>query len=210
MARCRRGARRTRRSGRPGGHASEPFRRRALRIPCRDARLAARMNQTPRPLEGIRVLELAQVVAGPFCGTLMAEFGAEVIKTEMPGRGDDLRRLGPAEEGHSYWFAVDNRNKKLMTLDLHLPKGQEIVRKLVETCDVVLENFRPGVLEKWGLGWDALSAINPRLVMARITAFGQTGPLNQGPGYAAIGSAFGGTWYVNGHADPPPARPTPA
>jgi crotonobetainyl-CoA:carnitine CoA-transferase CaiB-like acyl-CoA transferase len=162
-----------------------------------------------RPLDGIRVLELAQVVAGPFCGTLMAEFGAEVIKTEMPGRGDDLRRLGPAEEGVGYWFAVDNRNKKLMTLDLHAPKGQEIVRRLVPHCDVVLENFRPGVLERWGLGWDALSAINPRLVMARITAFGQTGPLRQGPGYAAIGSAFGGTWYVNGHADRPPARPTP-
>jgi crotonobetainyl-CoA:carnitine CoA-transferase CaiB-like acyl-CoA transferase len=139
----------------------------------------------------------------------MAEFGAEVIKTEMPGRGDDLRRLGPSEDGCGYWFAADNRNKKLMTLDLHVAKGQEIVRRLVTQCDVVLENFRPGVLERWGLGWDALHAINPRLVMARITAFGQTGPLNQGPGYAAIGSAFGGTWYVNGHADRPPARPTP-
>lgn len=127
----------------------------------------------------------------------------------MPGRGDDLRRLGPTEDGHSYWFAVDNRNKKLMTLDLHVSKGQDIVRRLVERCDVVLENFRPGVLEKWGLGWDTLHAINPRLVMARITAFGQNGPLNQGPGYAAIGSAFGGTWYVNGPADRPPARPTP-
>ncbi len=161
------------------------------------------------PLDGIRVLELAQVVAGPFCGALMAEFGAEVIKTEMPGRGDDLRRLGPAEDGCGYWFAADNRNKKLMTLDLHSAKGQDIVRRLVARCDVVLENFRPGVLERWGLGWETLHAINPRLVMARITAFGQTGPLNQGPGYAAIGSAFGGTWYINGHADRPPARPTP-
>jgi crotonobetainyl-CoA:carnitine CoA-transferase CaiB-like acyl-CoA transferase len=167
------------------------------------------VSAAPRPLEGIRVLELAQVVAGPFCGTLMAEFGAEVIKTEMPGRGDDLRRLGPIEDGTSYWFAVDNRNKKLMTLDLHLPGGQDIVKRLVRRCDVVLENFRPGVLEKWGLGWEALHAINSRLVMARITAFGQTGPLRDGPGYAAIGSAFGGTWYVNGPADRPPARPTP-
>src|SRR6266852_2208487 len=167
------------------------------------------MTQSPRPLEGIRVLELAQVVAGPFCGTLMAEFGAEVIKTEIPGRGDDLRRLGPAEDGQSYWFAVDNRNKKLMTLDLHLPRGQDIVRQLVRHSDVVLENFRPGILEKWGLGWEQLHAINPRLVMARITAFGQNGPLKDGPGYAAIGSAFGGTWYVNGPADRPPARPTP-
>src|SRR5262245_35572583 len=167
------------------------------------------MTEPSLPLQGIRVLELAQVVAGPFCGALMAEFGAEVIKTEMPGRGDDLRRLGPSEDGCTYWFAVDNRNKKLMTLDLHAPKGQEIVRRLVPQCDVVLENFRPGVLERWGLGWDALHAINPRLVMARITAFGQTGPLNQGPGYAAIGSAFGGTWYLNGPAYRPPARPTP-
>jgi len=165
--------------------------------------------ETRRPLDGIRVLELAQVVAGPFCGTLMAEFGAEVIKTEMPGKGDDLRRLGPSEDGVSYWFAVDNRNKKLMTLDLRTPKGQEIVRRLVPRVDVVLENFRPGVLEKWGLGWETVRALNPRLVMARITAFGQTGPLRQGPGYAAIGSAFGGTWYVSGHADRPPARPTP-
>src|SRR5438874_1143275 len=165
--------------------------------------------ETRRPLDGIRVLELAQVVAGPFCGTLMAEFGAEVIKTEMPGKGDDLRRLGPSEDGVSYWFAVDNRNKKLMTLDLRTSKGQEIVRRLVPKVDVVLENFRPGVLEKWGLGWDALHALNPRLIMARITAFGQTGPLRQGPGYAAIGSAFGGTWYLSGHADRPPARPTP-
>ena len=94
-----------------------------------------------------------------------------------------------------------------MTLDLHVPKGQEIVRRLVAQCDVVLENFRPGVLERWGLGWDALHAVNPRLVMARITAFGQTGPLNQGPGYAAIGSAFGGTWYVNGPADRPAGAP---
>ena len=156
------------------------------------------------------MLELAQVVAGPFCGTLMAEFGAEVIKTEMPGRGDDLRRLGPSEDGTSYWFAVDNRNKKkLMTLDLHQPQGQEIVRRLVAKCDVVLENFRPGVLEALVLGWEALRAINPRLIMARVTAFGQTGRRRQGPGYAMIGSAFGGTWYLNGHADQPPARPTP-
>jgi crotonobetainyl-CoA:carnitine CoA-transferase CaiB-like acyl-CoA transferase len=161
------------------------------------------------PLHGIRVLELAQIVAGPFCGALMAEFGAEVIKTEMPGKGDDLRRLGPGEDGSSYWFAVDNRNKKVMTLDLRRPKAQEIVRRLVPLCDVVLENFRPGVLERWGLGWEELHRLNPRLVMARITAFGQTGPLRQGPGFAAIASAFGGTWYLNGHADRPPARPTP-
>jgi formyl-CoA transferase len=163
----------------------------------------------PGALQGIRVLELAQIVAGPFCGALMAEFGADVIKTEMPGRGDDLRRLGPTEGGCGYWWAVDNRNKRVMTLDLHKPAAQDIVRKLAAKVDVVLENFRPGVLEGWGLGWEDLSRINPRLVMARITAFGQTGPRRMGPGFAAIGSAFGGTWFVNGPADRPPSRPTP-
>jgi len=161
------------------------------------------------PLTGIRVLELAQIVAGPFCGTLMAEFGAEVIKTELPDRGDDLRRLGPTEDGVNYWYAVDNRGKKAMTLDLRTAAGQDIVRRLVPLCDVVLENFRPGVLESWGLGWEELHKLRPSLVMARVTAFGQTGPLREGPGFAAIASAFGGTWYVNGPADRPPSRPTP-
>ena len=167
------------------------------------------MSAPPLPLSGIRVLELAQIVAGPFCGTLMAEFGAEVIKTELPGKGDDLRRLGPTEDGVNYWYAADNRGKKVITLDLRTPKGQEVVRRLVPLCDVVTENFRPGVLESWGLGWEELRRLRPSLIMARITAFGQTGPLRQGPGFAAIASAFGGTWYLNGSADLPPARPTP-
>jgi len=167
------------------------------------------MTDRPLPLTGIRVLELAQIVAGPFCGTLMAEFGAEVIKTELPGKGDDLRRLGPTENGTNYWWAVDNRCKKVITLDLHTPEGQEIARRLVPLCDVVIENFRPGVLESWGLGWEDLRKLRPSLIMARITAFGQTGPLRQGPGFAAIASAFGGTWYLNGPADRPPSRPTP-
>jgi formyl-CoA transferase len=132
-----------------------------------------------------------------------------VIKVEMPGRGDDVRRMGPSEQNVGYWWAVDNRNKKVMTLDLHHPKGQEIVRRLVSHVDVVTENFRPGTLERWHLGWEDLSCINPRLVMARITTFGQTGPWRNGPGFAAIGSAFGGTWYINGPADRPPSRPTP-
>jgi crotonobetainyl-CoA:carnitine CoA-transferase CaiB-like acyl-CoA transferase len=161
------------------------------------------------PLSGIRVLELAQIVAGPFCGTLMAEFGAEVIKTELPGKGDDLRRLGPTEDGCNYWYALDNRGKKVVTLDLRKRKGQDLVRRLVPLCDVLIENFRPGVMESWGLGWEELKKIRPSLVMARVTAFGQTGPLRQGPGFAAIASAFGGTWYLNGPADRPPARPTP-
>jgi crotonobetainyl-CoA:carnitine CoA-transferase CaiB-like acyl-CoA transferase len=139
----------------------------------------------------------------------MAEFGAEVIKTELPGKGDDLRRLGPTEDGCNYWYALDNRGKKVVTLDLRKPKGQDLVRRLVPLCDVLIENFRPGVMESWGLGWEELKKIRPSLVMARVTAFGQTGPLRQGPGFAAIASAFGGTWYLNGHADRPPARPTP-
>jgi crotonobetainyl-CoA:carnitine CoA-transferase CaiB-like acyl-CoA transferase len=167
------------------------------------------MDDRPLPLRGIRVLELAQIVAGPFCGTLMAEFGAEVIKTELPGKGDDLRRLGPTEQGVNYWYAVDNRGKKVISLDLRTPKGQEVVRRLVPLCDVVIENFRPGVLESWGLGWEDLRRLRPSLIMARVTAFGQTGPLRDGPGFAAIASAFGGTWYLNGPADRPPSRPTP-
>jgi formyl-CoA transferase len=167
------------------------------------------MNDGRRPLEGIRVLELAQIVAGPFCGALMAEFGAEVIKVEMPGRGDDVRRMGPSEEDVGYWWAVENRNKKVISLDLHHPKGQEIVRRLVPHVDVVTENFRPGTLERWHLGWEDLSRVHPGLIMARITAFGQTGPRRHGPGFAAIGSAFGGNWYLTGSPDRPPARPTP-
>jgi crotonobetainyl-CoA:carnitine CoA-transferase CaiB-like acyl-CoA transferase len=167
------------------------------------------MDDRPLPLRGIRVLELAQIVAGPFCGTLMAEFGAEVIKTELPGKGDDLRRLGPTEQGVNYWYAVDNRGKKVISLDLRTPKGQEVVRRLVPLCDVVIENFRPRVLESWGLGWEDLRRLRPSLIMARVTAFGQTGPLRDGPGFAAIASAFGGTWYLNGPADRPPSRPTP-
>ena len=168
------------------------------------------MTDRPLPLHGIRVLELAQIVAGPFCSTLMAEFGAEVIKTELPGKGDDLRRLGPTEDGLNYWYAIDNRGKKVVTLDLRTKKGQDLVRRLVPLCDVVIENFRPGVLESWGLGWEDLRTLRPSLIMARITAFGQTGPLRNGPGFAAIASAFGGTWYLNGPADRPPSRPTPA
>ena len=167
------------------------------------------MQEGRRPLDGVRVLELASIVAGPFCGGLMAEFGAEVIKTEMPGRGDDIRRMGPQEEGVGYWWALENRGKKVFTLDLHHPEGQDIVKRLVSQVDVVLENFRPGVLERWNLGWETLSSINPRLIMARITAFGQTGPRSRGPGFAAIGSAFGGTWFLNGLSDQPPVRPTP-
>jgi formyl-CoA transferase len=167
------------------------------------------MHDGRLPLEGIRVLELAQIVAGPFCGALMAEFGADVIKVEMPGRGDDVRRMGPSEGDVGYWWAVENRNKKVITLDLHHPKGQEIVRRLVPQVDVVTENFRPGTLERWHLGWEDLSRVNPRLIMARITAFGQTGPRRHGPGFAAIGSAFGGNWYLTGPPDRPPARPTP-
>ena len=124
------------------------------------------MTDRPLPLTGIRVLELAQIVAGPFCGTLMAEFGAEVIKTELPGKGDDLRRLGPTEDGLNYWYAVDNRGKKVVTLDLRTKKGQDLVRRLVPLCDVVIENFRPGVLESWGLGWEDLRTLRPSLIMA--------------------------------------------
>lgn len=161
------------------------------------------------PLEGVRVLELAAIVAGPFCGALMAEFGAEVLKTELPHRGDDLRRMGPSEGDCGFWWAVENRGKKVFTLDLHHPKAQQIVRQLVPLCDVVIENFRPGTLERWNLGWEELSRINPRLIMARVTTFGQTGPRSKEPGFAAIGAAFGGSWFLNGFPDRPPVQPRP-
>ena len=157
--------------------------------------------ETRRPLDGIRVLELAQVVAGPFCGTLMAEFGAEVIKTEMPGRGDDLRRLGPSEDGQSYWFAVDNRNKKLMTLDLHQPKGQDIVRRLVTQCDVVLENFRPGVMAAMGFDYERLHALHPGIILVSVSGFGQYGPYRDRPAFDSLGQAMGGLMALTGQPE---------
>jgi formyl-CoA transferase len=162
---------------------------------------------TGGPLQGIRVLELGSLIAGPFCAKTLADFGAEVIKIEPPGEGDPLRTWRRMRNGVSLWWHVQSRNKKSVTCDLRSPEGQEIVRRLARGCDIAIENFRPGALEKWNLGWDALSRENPKLILVRISGYGQTGPYRGRPGFAAIAEAVGGLRYVNGFPDRPPARP---
>jgi crotonobetainyl-CoA:carnitine CoA-transferase CaiB-like acyl-CoA transferase len=157
------------------------------------------------PLAGTRVLELGSTVAGPFCGRLLADFGAEVIKIE-PAEGDAVRTMGKRFHGKSLYAASIFRNKSLVCLDLREPRGQEIARKLAAKSDVLIENFRPGGLEKWGLGYDRLSAENPGLVMVRISGFGQDGPYGQRAGYGVIGEAVSGLRHVTGDPDRPPAR----
>src|SRR5687767_7513531 len=159
------------------------------------------------PLQGVKVLELGTLIAGPFCGKTLADFGAEVIKVEPPGEGDPLRRWRRMRNGVSLWWHVQSRNKKSITLDLRQPEGQAIVRRLARECDIVIENFRPGALEKWNLGWERLSAENPKLVLVRISGYGQTGPYRERPGFAAIGEAMGGLRYITGFPDRPPVRP---
>jgi crotonobetainyl-CoA:carnitine CoA-transferase CaiB-like acyl-CoA transferase len=166
------------------------------------------VGPVPTALDGLSVLDLATFVAAPFCCTLLGEFGAEVIKVEQPGRGDDLRRLGtPARDGLSYWWLVESRNKKSITCNLREPEGQALIKRLAGGADVLAENFRPGTMERWGLGWDDLRAVNPRLVMVRISAFGQTGPYRERPGFGRIAAAMGGLSYVSGYPDRPPVTP---
>jgi len=162
---------------------------------------------TAGPLQGIRVLELGSLIAGPFCAKTLADFGAEVIKVEPPGDGDPLRRWRRMRNGVSLWWHVQSRNKKSITLDLRKPEGQAVVRRLARASDVMIENFRPGALERWNLGWDVLKAENPKLILVRISGYGQTGPYRARPGFAAIAEAFGGLRYVTGFPDRPPVRP---
>jgi formyl-CoA transferase len=159
------------------------------------------------PLTGVKVLELGTLIAGPFCGKTLADFGAEVIKVEPPGDGDPLRRWRRMRNGVSLWWHVQSRNKKSVTLDLRRPEGQAIARRLARECDIVIENFRPGALEKWNLGWEALSRENPKLILVRISGYGQSGPYRERPGFAAIGEAMGGMRYITGFPDRPPVRP---
>jgi len=159
-----------------------------------------------KPLEGLRVIELGQLIAGPFAGKTLAEFGAEVIKIEPPEGGDPLRQWRKVHQGTSLWWYVQARNKKSVTANLRLPQGQEIVRRLARDADVVIENFRPGTLEKWGLGYETLAADNPGLVMLRLSGFGQTGPYRDLAGFGAIGESMGGMRYVTGFPDRPPVR----
>ena len=158
------------------------------------------------PLSGVKVLELGSLIAGPYAGSLFAQFGAEVIKIEPPGVGDPLRKWRKLHEGTSLWWYVQSRNKKSVSLDLKSEEGRNIVCGLVAEIDVLIENFRPGTLEKWGLGWEELSAINPRLVMVRISGYGQTGPRRNMPGFAAIAEGMGGLRHVTGYPDRPPVR----
>src|SRR5690606_13189660 len=164
-------------------------------------------TQTPElPLKGVKVLELGSLIAGPYTTALLAQFGAEVIKVEPPGQGDPLRNWRKLHKGTSLWWYVQSRNKKSVTLDLKSEQGQGIVRQLAAEADIVVENFRPGTLEKWGLGWEHLSAINPALIMVRISGYGQTGPDSQKPGFAAIAECMGGLRYVSGYPDRAPVR----
>jgi formyl-CoA transferase len=166
------------------------------------------MTQTNHgALSDLRVLELGTLIAGPFCGQLLGDMGAEVIKIEAPGQGDPMRHWGPQErEKPSVWWPVIARNKKAITLDLRQAAGQRLFKELCAKADVVIENFRPGTLEKWGLGWADLSAINPRLILVRVSGYGQTGPYAQRAGYGGIGEAMGGLRYIVGEPDRPPAR----
>ena len=159
------------------------------------------------PLSGIRVLELGQVVAGPFCGQLLGDLGAEVIKLEPPKTGDVLRQWGVRSvDGDSLWWQVTGRNKRSVTVDLRRAEGQQLARRLAAKADIVIENFRPGTLERWGLGWEDLSATSPGLIMVRISGFGQDGPYARRAGYAAIGEAMGGLRALTGFPDGPPLR----
>ncbi|WP_133649530.1 CaiB/BaiF CoA transferase family protein [Paraburkholderia flava] len=158
------------------------------------------------PLDGVRVLEMGQLIAGPFAGKMLAEFGADVIKIEPPGTGDPLRKWRLLHDGTSVWWAAQSRNKKSVTLDLRSPEGQDVARKLIAESDVLIENFRPGTLEGWGLGWDALQEINPGLVMLRVSGYGQTGPYRDRPGFGVVAEAMGGLRHLSGEPGRTPVR----
>ena len=161
----------------------------------------------PGPLQGIRIVDLTTVIMGPYATQILADYGAEVIKVEPPVTGDPLRQWGNLEkDGHPVWFPVQSRGKKLVTLDLRKPEGQDLCLKLVEHVDVLLENFRPGTLEGWSLGPDRLHQVNPGLVIARVSGYGQSGPYAQRAGFASVGEAMGGLRYINGFPGQAPAR----
>nr|WP_251551670.1 CaiB/BaiF CoA-transferase family protein [Neobacillus muris] len=159
-----------------------------------------------KPLTGLKVLELGQLIAGPSAGRLFAEFGAEVIKVENPANGDPIRKWRVVENGTSLWWYVQARNKKSITLDLKQEEGQDIIKKLALEVDIVIENFRPGTLEKWGIGYEQLKEINPGLIMVRISGYGQDGPYRDKAGFGSIGEAMGGLRHLTGYPDRPPTR----
>jgi formyl-CoA transferase len=161
---------------------------------------------SPGPLHGLKVLELGTLIAGPFAARMLAEFGAEVIKVEATEGGDPIRSWRHLHQGTSLWWYVQARNKKSITLNLKDARGQEIARRLALDADIVIENYRPGVLEKWGLGYEQLKALNPATIMVRLSGYGQTGPMRDRPGFGAIGESMGGIRFVSGHPDRPPVR----
>ncbi|SIQ17359.1 CaiB/BaiF CoA-transferase family protein [Aquipseudomonas alcaligenes] len=164
------------------------------------------MNPAPKPLAGLKVVELGTLIAGPFASRICAEFGAEVVKVESPDGGDPLRKWRKLYEGTSLWWFVQARNKRSITLNLKHEEGREVLKKLLAEADILIENFRPGVLEKLGLGWDVLHALNPKLVMVRLSGFGQSGPMKDQPGFGAVGESMGGLRYITGFEDRPPVR----
>ena len=159
-----------------------------------------------KPLEGVRILELGNLVAAPFAGKLFSEFGAEVIKVEEPTKGDPLRNWRVMHNETSVWWYVQSRNKKSITVNMREPEGQEIIKSLVKKVDVVLENFKPGTLENWGLGYEALKKINSSIIMTRISGYGQTGPYKEKAGFGSVAEAIGGLRYLTGYPDLPPVR----
>jgi formyl-CoA transferase/succinyl-CoA--D-citramalate CoA-transferase len=158
------------------------------------------------PLDGVRILELGNFIAGPFAGQLLGDYGADVIKVEAPGDGDPMRRWGVTREGDSLWWPSIARNKRSIVLDLRQESARQIAARVAEQCDVVLENFRPGQLDKWGLSYDALAARNPKIVMVHVSGFGQTGPLAAQAGFGSVGEAMGGIRFTTGSPDRPPSR----
>ena len=164
-------------------------------------------NNNSKPLDGIRVIELGQLLAGPFAGCMLAYFGAEVIKVEPPGKGDPIRNWREVQDGTSLWWRSLARNKKCITLDLKSEKGCELAKDLIDSADVLIENFRPGVLEKWGLGPDVFKETNPKLIFARISGYGQTGPYAKKAGFASVCEGMSGFRYVNGFPGEAPVRP---
>ncbi len=159
------------------------------------------------PLEGLKVIELGTMIAGPVGCTLLGDFGANIIKIELPKQGDALRHLGPFVDGESLFWNVDGRNKKSVAIDLHHPEGQDLVKQLVAQADAVVENFRPGTLGKWGLAFNDLIKINPKLVMVSVSGFGQNGPYASRAAYDRVAIAFGGLLNITGYPDRPPVRP---
>jgi crotonobetainyl-CoA:carnitine CoA-transferase CaiB-like acyl-CoA transferase len=171
------------------------------------AELPGRDTSGPGPLASVRVIELGQLLAGPFTGRLLGDWGAEVIKVEAPGQPDPIRDWGKARyQGRSLWWPVQSRNKKCVTLNLRTEKGQKLLLELVKRSDVVTENFRPGTLEKWNLGWEQLSEANPRIILCRVSGYGQTGPYAKRAGFASVAEAMGGIRYINGFPGEPPPR----